>query len=42
MCIRDRAYHVDKSRVYYDVEKMAEAEAGKIDFVSICTPNFVH
>ena len=36
------AYHVDKSRVYYDAEKMAEAEAGKIDFVSICTPNFVH
>ena len=36
------AYHVDKSRVYYDAEAMAEAEAGKIDFVSICTPNFVH
>ena len=36
------AYHVDPSRVYYDAEKMAEAEAGKIDFVSICTPNFVH
>lgn len=35
-------YHVDKSRVYYDVEEMAKAEAGKIDFVSICTPNFVH
>ena len=33
---------MDKSRVYYDAEKMAEAEAGKIDFVSICTPNFVH
>ena len=28
--------------MYYDAEKMAEAEAGKIDFVSICTPNFVH
>ena len=36
------AYHVDKSRVYYDAEEMAKAEAGKIDFVSICTPNFVH
>ena len=24
------AYHVDKSRVYYDAEAMAEAEAGKI------------
>jgi predicted dehydrogenase len=36
------AYHVDPSRVYYDAEKMAEAEEGKIDFVSICTPNFVH
>ena len=35
------AYHVDKSRVYYNAEDMAKAEAGKIDFVSICTPNFV-
>lgn len=36
------AYHVDKSRVYYDAAEMAKKEAGKIDFVSICTPNFVH
>lgn len=36
------AYHVDKSRVYYDAEKMAEAEEGKLDFVAICTPNFLH
>lgn len=36
------AYHVDKSRVYYDAETMAKEEAGKIDFVSICTPNHVH
>lgn len=36
------AYHVDKSRVYYDAEEMAKTEEGKIDFVSICTPNFVH
>ena len=36
------AYHVDKSRVYYDTEEMAKKEAGKIDFVVICTPNFLH
>ena len=36
------AYHVDNSRVYYDAAKMAEAEAWKIDFVSICTPTFLH
>ncbi|MDD5987252.1 MAG: Gfo/Idh/MocA family oxidoreductase [Eubacteriales bacterium] len=36
------AYHVDPSRVYYDTEEMAKAEEGKIDFVAICTPNFVH
>ena len=35
-------YNVDKSRIYFDYKKMAEAEAGKIDFVAICTPNFVH
>ena len=35
-------YNVDKSRIYFDCKKMAEAEAGKIDFVAICTPNFVH
>lgn len=35
-------YNVDRSRVYFDYKEMAEKEAGKIDFVAICTPNFVH
>ena len=35
-------YNVDKSRVYFDYKEMAQKEAGKIDFVAICTPNFVH
>ena len=35
-------YSVDRSRVYFDYKEMAEKEAGKIDFVAICTPNFVH
>jgi predicted dehydrogenase len=35
-------YNVDRSRIYFDYEKMAQAEAGKIDFVAICTPNHIH
>ena len=35
-------YNVDRSRVYFDYKEMAQKEAGKIDFVAICTPNFVH
>lgn len=35
-------YNVDPQRVYFDYKDMVKAEAGKIDFVSICTPNFVH
>ena len=35
-------YSVDRDRVYFDYKEMAQREAGKIDFVAICTPNFVH
>ncbi len=38
-------YCVDKSRVYDDYKEMAAKEAARedgIDFVSICTPNFLH
>lgn len=39
------AYNVDPSRTYKDYKEMAEKESqreDKIDFVSICTPNFLH
>lgn len=39
------AYGVSKERTYRDYKEMAAAEAArpdKIDFVSICTPNFLH
>lgn len=39
------AYCVDPSRTYKDYKEMAEKESqreDKIDFVSICTPNFLH
>lgn len=39
------AYCVDPSRNYKDYKEMAEEEAARedgIDFVSICTPNFLH
>ena len=39
------AYKVDLSRTYKDYKEMAEKEAAredKIDWVSICTPNFLH
>lgn len=39
------AYHVDPSRAYDDYKEMAEKESQRedgIDFVSICTPNFLH
>ncbi len=35
-------YGVDSARVYDDYKAMAAAEKGKLDFVSICTPNFLH
>ncbi len=35
-------YHIEPQRIYEDYKEMAKAEAGKIDFVSICTPNFSH
>ena len=35
-------YNVDRERVYFDYKDMIAHEADKIDFVSICTPNFVH
>ena len=40
-----KAYHVDDSRCYLDYKEMAEKESKRedgIDFVSICTPNFLH
>ena len=40
-----RAYGIDPSRTYADYKEMAKAEAARedgIDFVSICTPNFLH
>lgn len=39
------AYGVDPTRRYKDYKEMAEAESKRedgIDFVSICTPNFLH
>ena len=39
------AYAVDQSRVYFDYNEMAKAEAGRedgIDFVVITTPNHLH
>ena len=39
------AYCVDESRVYGDYKEMAKKESQRtdgIDFVSICTPNFLH
>lgn len=39
------AYCVDKSRTYGDYKEMAAKESARedgIDFVSICTPNFLH
>lgn len=36
------AYGIPKDRMYADYQEMARAEAGNIDFVSICTPNFLH
>lgn len=39
------AYDVDPSRMYPDYNAMAKAESARedgIDFVSICTPNFLH
>lgn len=39
------AYHVDPSRSYADYKEMAEKESARedgIDWVSICTPNFLH
>ena len=39
------AYGVDKSRSYSDYKEMAEKESQRedgIDWVSICTPNFLH
>lgn len=35
-------YNVDKNRVYFDYKDMVAGEAGKIDFVVVCTPNFLH
>ena len=38
-------YGLDPARVYANYEEMAKAEAARedgIDFVSICTPNFLH
>lgn len=38
-------YNVDPARVYMDYREMAAAESSRedgIDFVSICTPNFLH
>ncbi len=40
-----RLYRVAEDRIYSDYKAMAAAEAAredKIDFVSICTPNFLH
>lgn len=40
-----KAYGVAAERTYKDYKEMAAAEAkrtDKIDFVSICTPNFLH
>ena len=40
-----KAYGIDPSRMYADYKEMAKAEAARedgIDFVSICTPNFLH
>lgn len=40
-----KAYRVDPSRVYKDYKEMALKESkreDKIDWVSICTPNFLH
>ena len=39
------AYGVDPSRSYSDYKEMAEKESARedgIDWVSICTPNFLH
>ncbi len=35
-------YGIAAERIYPDYASMAEAEAGKIDFVVICTPNKTH
>lgn len=40
-----KAYGIDPGRMYADYKEMAKAEAARedgIDFVSICTPNFLH
>lgn len=40
-----KAYGIAPSRTYADYKEMARAEAARedgIDFVSICTPNFLH
>ena len=40
-----KAYGVSPERMYADYREMAKAEAARadgIDFVSICTPNFLH
>ena len=40
-----KAYGIDPDRMYADYKEMAKAEAARadgIDFVSICTPNFLH
>lgn len=40
-----KAYGVSSERMYADYKEMARAEAARadgIDFVSICTPNFLH
>ncbi|MDR1620265.1 MAG: Gfo/Idh/MocA family oxidoreductase, partial [Clostridiales bacterium] len=36
------AYGIAKERTYADYKTMAKAEAGKLDFVSITTPNYLH
>jgi predicted dehydrogenase len=36
------AFHVEPGRTYETYQQMAKAEAGRLDFVSITTPNVIH